>query len=120
MIDYRTYVTIKVGHKAVKEYFDIMKVEHYDAILGTPFFSKMGIILDLRSPGNIWMGNEVIPTGKVSFDLSKDTNDNIVQDDGAALNEEWSLEGGPQVGPPKGSPCQDKGKHPQDEDGGKE
>ena len=62
------------------------------------------------------MSNNVIPTGKVSFDELKNssdniaTRDNIIQDGRAALNEEWSQEGGPQVGPPIGSPCQDKGK----------
>ena len=60
MINYRTHVTIKIGHKVVKEYFNIMNVEHYNVILGTPFLRKMGIILDFRSPGIIWMGNEVI------------------------------------------------------------
>ena len=105
MINYRTHATIKIGHKVVKEYFNIMNIEHYDAILGTLFLTKMGIILDFRSPGNIWMGSEVIPTGKVSFDESKDTNDNIVQDGRATLDKECSQEGGPQVGPPKDSPC---------------
>ena len=46
MIHYGTHVTIKVGHKVVEEYFDIANVEHYDAILGTPFLRKMGIVLD--------------------------------------------------------------------------
>ena len=77
MINYGTRVTIKIGRKVVKEYFDIANVEHYDAILGTPFLRKMGIILDFRSPGMAWIGNEVIPTGKVSFDESKETKNNI-------------------------------------------
>ena len=64
------------------------------------------------------MGNEVILTGKVSFDKLKDTNENIaamgniIQDSGATPDKEWSQEGGPHVGPPKGSPHWDKGKHP--------
>ena len=83
-------MTIKIGHKVVEEYFDIMNVEHYDAILGTPFLRKMGIILDFGSPGTIWMGNEVVLTGKVSFNKLKDTEENtaamgnIIQDGGAA------------------------------------
>ena len=94
MINYGTHATIKIGCKVVEEYFNITNVEHYNAILGTPFWRKMGIILDFRSPGIIWMGNEVIPTGKVSFNSSKDTNDNIatrdniIQDGRAALDEE--------------------------------
>ena len=77
MINYRTHATIKLGCKVVKEYFDIANVEHYNMILGTPFLRKMGIVLDFRSPGMAWIGNEVIPTGKVSFDELKDTSNNI-------------------------------------------
>ena len=94
MINYGTHATIKIGHKGVKEYFDIANVEHYDAILGTPFLRKMGIILDFRSPGMAWIGNKVIPTRKVSFDKSKDTKNNIatkgniIQSSSTALDRE--------------------------------
>ena len=87
-------MTIKIGRKVVKEYFNIANVEHYDVILGTPFLRKMGIVLDFRSPGMARIGNKVIPTGKVSFDSSKDTNNNIatkgniIQSSSAALNRE--------------------------------
>ena len=80
--------------KIVEEYFDIANVEHYDTVLGTPFLRKMGIVLDFRSPGNIQIGNEVIPTGKVSFDKSKNTESdiatkgNITQDSRAAPDRE--------------------------------
>ena len=94
MINYRTHATIKIGHKVVKEYFNIANVEKYDMILGTPFLRKMRIILDYRSPGMVQIGNKVIPTGKVSFDKSKDTDNNIatkgniIQRSGAALDRE--------------------------------
>ena len=94
MINYGTHVTIKIGHKVVEEYFDIVKVEHYDAILGTPFLRKMGIVLDFRSLGMARIGNKVIPTGKVSFDEAKDTDNNIatkgniIQSNSAALDRE--------------------------------
>ena len=51
MINYRTHATIKVGCKVVKEYFNIVNIEYYAAILGTPFLRKLGIILDFWSPG---------------------------------------------------------------------
>ena len=94
MINYGTHATIKIGRKVVKEYFDITNVEHYDMIPGTPFLRKMGIVLDFRSPGIIWIGNEVIPTGKVLFDESKNTDNNIatkgniIHDSRAALDRE--------------------------------
>ena len=40
MINYGTHVTIKIGHEVVEEYFNIENIEHYDAILGTPFLRK--------------------------------------------------------------------------------
>ena len=94
MINYRTHVTIKIGCKVVEEYFNIANVEHYDMILGTPFLRKMGIILDFRSPGMAWIGNEVIPTRKVSFNESKNTDNdiatkgNIIQSSSTALDRE--------------------------------
>ena len=94
MINYKTHATIKIGCKVVEEYFDITNVEHYDAILGTPFLRKMGIVLDFRSPGMAWIGNEVIPTRKVSFDELKDTKNNIttkgniIKSSSAALDRE--------------------------------
>ena len=94
MINYGTCATIKIGRKVVEEYFDITNVEHYDTILGTPFLRKMGIVLDFRSPGMAWIGNKVIPTGKVFFDESKDTKNNIatkgniIQSSSAALDRE--------------------------------
>ena len=87
-------MTIKIGCNVVKEYFDIANIEHYDAIFGTPFLRKMGIVLDFRSPGVALIANEVIPTGKVSFDELKDTNNNIatqgniIQSSSAALDRE--------------------------------
>ena len=94
MINYGTQATITIGHMVVEEYFDIANVEYYNAILGTPFPRKMGIVLDFRSPGMAWIGNEVIPTRKVSFNESKDTNSNIatkgniIQSSSAALDKE--------------------------------
>ena len=55
---------IKLGCKVVNEYFNIVNIEHYDVILGTPFLRKMGIVLDFRSPGMAQIGNKVIPTRK--------------------------------------------------------
>ena len=83
-----------IGRKVVEEYFDIVNIEHYDVILGTPFLRKMGIVLDFRSPGMAQIGNEVIPTRKVSFDSSKDTDNNIatkgniIESSSATLNRE--------------------------------
>ena len=94
MINYGTHATIKLGCKVVEEYFDIVNVEHYNVILGTPFLRKMGIVLDFRSPGIAWIGNKVIPTRKVLYDELKNTDNNIatkgniIQDSSTALDRE--------------------------------
>jgi Retroviral aspartyl protease len=36
-INYGTHATITFGDRDIEEYFDIMNVEYYDVILGTPF-----------------------------------------------------------------------------------
>ena len=94
MINYGTHATIKIGCKVVKEYLNVTNVEHYDTILGALFLRKMGIVLDFRSPGIAWIGNKVIPTGKVFFNESNNTDNNIamkgniIQDSRAALDRE--------------------------------
>ena len=69
MINYGMHMTIKFGCSEVEEYIDITSVEYYDAILGTPILLRMGVTLDFKISELIWMGNEVIPMGKVSFDV---------------------------------------------------
>ena len=64
-------MTIKFGCRNVEEYFDIANIEYYDAILGTPFLRKMGVILDFSSPGQIKMGDNIIPKDRAIFDDSK-------------------------------------------------
>ncbi|KAF8462203.1 hypothetical protein JB92DRAFT_3069348 [Gautieria morchelliformis] len=74
-INYGTNTTIKFGRETYVKYFDMANVEYYDVILGTPFLRRFGITLDFSSPGTIRKGNEVIPTGKVSFDDNGLTNE---------------------------------------------
>ena len=39
-------MTIKYDEKELKEYFDIINIDYYDAILGTPFLRKHEVIID--------------------------------------------------------------------------
>ena len=39
-------VTIKYEGRELKEYFDIINIDYYDAILGTPFLRKHKVIID--------------------------------------------------------------------------
>ena len=62
-INYGTNTTIVFGSRSIMEYFDVANVDYYDAILGTPFLRRLGIVLDFNGPGHIRMGDEIIPNG---------------------------------------------------------
>ena len=46
VINYGTNTTIKYEGRESKEYFDIINIDYYDAILGTPFLRKHKVIID--------------------------------------------------------------------------
>ena len=46
VITYGTNVTIKYEGRESKEYFNIINIDSYDAILGTPFLRKHKVIID--------------------------------------------------------------------------
>ena len=46
VINYGTNVTIKYNGKELKEYFNIVNIDYYNAILGTPFLRKHEVIID--------------------------------------------------------------------------
>ena len=46
VINYGANVNIKYEGKELKEYFDIINIDYYDAILGTPFLRKHEVIID--------------------------------------------------------------------------
>ena len=46
VINYGANATIKCEGKESKEYFDIIKIDYYDAILGTPFLRKHEVIIN--------------------------------------------------------------------------
>jgi hypothetical protein len=72
-INYGMNTTIIFGHNLYDEYFDVVNIEYYDGILGTPFLRKLGITLDFTSPGAVRIGNESVPIGKNSADDKSST-----------------------------------------------
>ena len=46
VINYGANATIKYDEKESKEYFNIVNIDYYDAILGTPFLRKHEVIID--------------------------------------------------------------------------
>ena len=49
VINYGANATIKYKGKESKEYFDIINIDYYDAILGTPFLRKHKVIIDFMN-----------------------------------------------------------------------
>ena len=46
VINYGANATIKYNGKELKEYFDIINIDYYDAILGTPFLRKHKVMIN--------------------------------------------------------------------------
>ena len=46
VINYGTNTTINVNGNKSKEYFDVVNINYYNAILGTPFLKKYKVIID--------------------------------------------------------------------------
>ena len=46
IINYGANTTIKYNKKESKEYFSIVNIDYYDAILGTPFLRKHEVVID--------------------------------------------------------------------------
>ena len=44
--NYGTNTTIRINGKELKEYFDVVNIDYYDAILGTPFLKKFKVTID--------------------------------------------------------------------------
>ena len=42
-------MTIQYEGRKSKEYFDIINIDYYDAILGTPFLNKNKVIIDVMN-----------------------------------------------------------------------
>ena len=49
VINYGTNATIKYEGRELKEYFDIINIDYYDAILGIPFLRKHEVIIDFMN-----------------------------------------------------------------------
>ena len=60
-VNYGACSTILFGNQRIEETFDIVNIDYYDVILGTPFMRRLGITLDFTSPGSIRIGNYIVP-----------------------------------------------------------
>ena len=49
IINYDVNETIKYNEKESKEYFDIVNIDYYDAIIGTPFLRKHKVVIDFMN-----------------------------------------------------------------------
>ena len=46
IINYSMNTTIKINEEQSKEYFDVVNIDYYDAILGMPFLRKYEVIIN--------------------------------------------------------------------------
>ena len=46
IINYSMNTTIKINEEQSKEYFDVVNIDYYDAILGMPFLRKHEVVID--------------------------------------------------------------------------
>ena len=46
IINYSTNTTIKINGNELKEYFNVVNIDYYDPILGTPFLKKYEVIIN--------------------------------------------------------------------------
>ena len=46
VINYGTHTTIRIIGEESKEYFDVVNIDYYDTILGTPFLKKFKVAID--------------------------------------------------------------------------
>src|SRR6266481_1444643 len=60
-INYGACSTISFGNQCVEETFNIVNIDYYDVILGTPFMRWLGITLGFTSLGSICIGNCIVP-----------------------------------------------------------
>ena len=46
IINYGTNTTIQINGEELKEYFNVVNIDYYNAILGTPFLKKFKVAID--------------------------------------------------------------------------
>jgi hypothetical protein len=60
-INFGSQVFFKVGNLSLKdEYFDVVNIDKYDALIGTVFMEKYGVILDFAT-GRLIVNGQVVP-----------------------------------------------------------
>ncbi|RDX40236.1 hypothetical protein OH76DRAFT_1366520 [Lentinus brumalis] len=66
-INYGTRVPVKVGPVSELVYFDIVNLDRYDCVIGTPFMTQYGVVLDMHNR-QIVVNGTVIPAFTVEED----------------------------------------------------
>ncbi|KZP14865.1 hypothetical protein FIBSPDRAFT_751247, partial [Athelia psychrophila] len=86
MINFGASARIRVGPIDTEEYFDVVNIDKYDAVIGTPFMVKHKIALDFEKMEIIFAGNQEV------FMAIMDANLNEIDEgehDIPALREAW-------------------------------
>lgn len=68
-INYGTWAPVRLGSINEEVYFDIVNLDRYDCVIGTPFMNKHGIVLDFDRRAIVVKGQEI-----PAFTTAEDTN----------------------------------------------
>jgi hypothetical protein len=60
-INFGLFTEFELGNLSGSHYFDVINIDHYNAIVGTVFMQKHGIVLDFEQD-KVWLQGHVIPT----------------------------------------------------------
>ncbi|RDX44552.1 hypothetical protein OH76DRAFT_1359504 [Lentinus brumalis] len=66
-ISYGTRVPVKIGPIAEVVYFDVVNLDRYDCVIGTPFMTQHGVVLDMKNR-QILIGGKPIPAFTIDED----------------------------------------------------
>ena len=90
IINYGTNMTIKINSEELKEYFNIVNIDYYNAILGTPFLKKFKVAIDftkdcLKIKDNIIL-NQADEYKIIGGNSQKDTSVNALKTERSGKN----------------------------------
>ena len=73
VINYGANATIKYEGRELKEYFNIINIDFYDAILGTAFLRKHKVIIDFRN-NCLWIKDKIVCNQANKYKVGRGTH----------------------------------------------
>jgi len=67
MIQYGAWAELKIGDFRTQRYFDVVNLDRYQVILGTPFLREFEIMLNYAGSGSFKLGSRWFPVKEGDF-----------------------------------------------------